>query len=115
MGALDFRRAEADPVVIDGHVQSIEAVIENRASDLIADFMIAANETMAITLRKSGRSCLRRVVRSPERWGRIVTLVESKGTRLPDEPDSAALNVFLQQLGAGVRSDPLSGSVAGNH
>jgi len=104
MGALDFKRVEADPVVIDGKVQSIEAVIENRASDLIADFMIAANETMAITLRKSGRSCLRRVVRSPERWGRIVTLVESKGTRLPDEPDSAALNVFLQQQRV---SDPI--------
>lgn len=96
MGALDFRRVEADPVVIDGKVQAIQAVAQNRASDLIADFMIAANETMAVTLRKSGRSCLRRVVRSPERWSRIVTLVAAKGTVLPPEPDSAALNVFLQ-------------------
>ena len=100
----DFRRAEADPVVIDGKVQSIETVLENRAADLIADFMIAANETMAVTLRKSGRSCLRRVVRSPERWGRIVALVAAKGTTLPDQPDSAALNVFLQQQRA---SDPI--------
>ncbi len=104
MGALDFRRAEADPVVIDGKVQSIQAVLENRAADLIADFMIAANETMAVTLRKSGRSCLRRVVRSPERWGRMVALVAAKGTQLPNEPDSAALNVFLQQQRA---SDPI--------
>jgi VacB/RNase II family 3'-5' exoribonuclease len=96
MGALDFRRVEADPVVIDGKVQAIQAVAQNRASDLIADFMIAANETMAVTLRKSGRSCLRRVVRSPERWSRIVTLVAAKGTVLPPEPDSAALNEFLQ-------------------
>jgi exoribonuclease R len=64
MGALDFNRVEADPVVIDGKVQAIQAVIENRASTLIADFMIAANETMAMTLRKSGRSSIRRVVRS---------------------------------------------------
>ena len=96
MGALDFNRTEADPVVIDGKVQSIQALQHNRASDLIADFMIASNETMAATLRQSGRSCLRRVVRSPERWGRIVTLVAAKGTQLPAEPNSAALNVFLQ-------------------
>lgn len=96
MGALDFRRTEADPVVIDGKVQSIQTVLQNRAADLIADFMIAANETMAVTLRRSGRSCLRRVVRSPERWARIVALVATKGTQLPPEPDSAALNRFLQ-------------------
>ena len=96
LGALDFKRTEADPVVIDGKVQSIQTVLQNRAADLIADFMIAANETMAVTLRKSGRSCLRRVVRSPERWARMVALVASKGTQLPDEPDSAALNLFLQ-------------------
>ena len=96
MGALDFNRVEADPVVIDGKVQAIQAVQQNRASDLIADFMIAANETMAATLRRSGRSCLRRVVRSPERWSRIVALVAAKGTILPAAPDSAALNTFLQ-------------------
>ena len=96
MGALEFGRVEADPVVIDGKVQAIQAVEANRASDLIADFMIAANETMALTLRQSGRSCLRRVVRSPERWARIVDLVAAKGTTLPPQPDSAALNTFLQ-------------------
>ena len=96
LGALEFNRVEADPVVIDGKVQAIQAVMANRASDLIADFMIAANETMAATLRKSGRSSIRRVVRSPERWGRIVALVAGKGTTLPAEPDSLALNTFLQ-------------------
>jgi VacB/RNase II family 3'-5' exoribonuclease len=104
MGALDFNRVEADPVVIDGKVQAIQAVIENRASTLIADFMIAANETMAMTLRKSGRSSIRRVVRSPERWERIVALVAGKGTQLPPQPDSAALNRFLQAQKA---ADPI--------
>ena len=104
LGALDFNRVEADPVVIDGKVQAIQAVAHNQASDLIADFMIAANETMAATLRQSGRSCLRRVVRSPERWGRIVALVAGKGTTLPAQPDSAALNGFLQ---AQQKSDPV--------
>ncbi len=95
-GALEFNRVEADPVVIDGKVQAIQAVEHNRASDLIADLMIAANETMAATLRASGRSCLRRVVRSPERWSRIVQLVAQKGTTLPATPDARALNAFLQ-------------------
>ena len=96
MGALDFKRIEADPVMVDGKVQSIAAATGNRATDLVANLMIAANETIAATLRSSGRSCLRRVVRSPERWGRIVTLVAGKGTRLPTNPDSGALNAFLE-------------------
>ena len=95
-GALEFNRVEADPVVIDGKVQAIQAVEHNQASDLIADFMIASNETMAHSLRESGRSSIRRVVRSPERWDRIVQLVAGKGTTLPATPDSGALNVFLQ-------------------
>jgi len=97
LGALDFNRVEADPVVIDGKVQAIQAVAHNRASDLIENFMIAANETMAVTLRNSKRSALRRVVRSPERWDRIVALVAAKGGTLPVQPDSHALNTFLEQ------------------
>jgi exoribonuclease-2 len=104
MGALDFNRVEADPVVIDGKVQAIQAVEHNRASSLIENFMIAANETMAVTLRASGRSSIRRVVRSPERWSRIVDLVASKGMKLPPQPDSGALNVFLQSQRA---ADPV--------
>jgi exoribonuclease-2 len=94
-GALEFSRAEADPVVVDGKVQSIGAAFHNRASDLIEELMIAANETMAKTLRAAKRSCIRRVVRSPERWARIVELVGRYGTVLPAEPDSGALNTFL--------------------
>ena len=59
--------------------------------------MIASNETMAKTLRAAKRSCIRRVVRSPERWARIVELVGRHGTVLPAEPDSGALNAFLQE------------------
>jgi exoribonuclease-2 len=95
-GALEFSRAEADPVVVDGKVQSIGTAFHNRASDLIEELMIAANETMAKTLRAAKRSCIRRVVRSPERWARIVELVGRHGTVLPAEPDSGALNTFLQ-------------------
>jgi VacB/RNase II family 3'-5' exoribonuclease len=96
-GALDFRRVEADPVVVNGHVEEIRAIQRNRATDLIEDFMIAANETMAELLHASGRSCIRRVVRSPERWSRIVELVSRYGTQLPSTPDSAALSEFLHR------------------
>src|SRR5277367_4937939 len=95
-GALEFSRAEADPVVVDGKVQSIGTAFHNRASDLIEELMIASNETMAKTLRAAKRSCIRRVVRSPERWARIVELVGRHGTVLPAEPDSGALSAFLR-------------------
>jgi len=96
-GALEFNRIEADPVVIDGEVRAIKTAQHNRATDLIEDFMIGANETMAELLRAAGRSSIRRVVRSPERWDRIVELVGRYGTELPAEPDSAALNAFLRK------------------
>ena len=96
-GALDFRRVEADPVTVDGQVHEIKAVERNRATDLIEDLMIVANETMAELLHAAGRSCIRRVVRSPERWARIVALVSRYGIQLPAEPDSAALSEFLRK------------------
>ena len=96
LGSLEFDRIEADPVVIDGKVQGIRSAERNRATDLIEDFMIAANETMARTLKEAKRSSIRRVVKAPERWPRIVDLVRQHGTMLPEEPDSSALNVFLQ-------------------
>ena len=96
-GALEFNRIEADPVVIDGKVHEIKTAYHNRAADLIEELMIASNETMARTLRAAKRSCIRRVVRSPERWERIVELVGRHGTVLPATPDSGALNAFLQR------------------
>jgi VacB/RNase II family 3'-5' exoribonuclease len=96
-GALEFNRIEADPVVMDGQVHEIRTAQHNRATDLIEDFMVAANETMAELLRAAGRSCIRRVVRSPERWSRIVELASRYGSNLPAEADSAALNEFLRK------------------
>ncbi|GGG75103.1 ribonuclease II [Edaphobacter dinghuensis] len=103
-GALEFNRIEADPVVVDGQVHEIRTAEHNRATDLIEEFMIAANGTMARALREARRSCIRRVVRVPKRWDRIVELVERNGTKLPSQPDSGALNAFLQAKRA---SDPI--------
>jgi len=97
LGALRFDRVEAEAVIDGGQVKGISAHPKNRASDLIEDFMIAANEVMARTLQKAGVSSIRRVVRSPERWPRIVELAAQYGEKLPAEPDSKALDVFLQK------------------
>ncbi|WP_348268796.1 RNB domain-containing ribonuclease [Edaphobacter paludis] len=96
-GALEFNRSEADPVVINGKVHEILTAEPNRATDLIEEFMIAVNGTMARTLREGHRSCIRRVVRSPKRWDRIVELAGRNGTQLPSQPDSGALNAFLKE------------------
>lgn len=95
-GALEFHRAEADPVVADGRVVDVHEAIHNRAMDLIEDLMVAANGVMARTLRKGGRSGLQRVVRIPVRWDRIVALASEHGGELPPAPDSVALNNFLE-------------------
>ncbi|MES2219491.1 MAG: RNB domain-containing ribonuclease [Acidobacteriota bacterium] len=95
-GALEFHRIEADPLVVDGQIKAIHEAPHNRATELIEEFMIGANETMARTLHDAGRSCIRRIVRTPERWDRIVELAGQYGTKLPSEADSGALNLFLQ-------------------
>jgi exoribonuclease-2 len=97
LGALQFDRVEAQAVVTNGQVKGVVAAKRTRADHLIEDFMIAANEVMARTLAASGRSSIRRVVRSPERWARIMELAARYGEQLPDEPDSAALSAFLQK------------------
>jgi exoribonuclease-2 len=102
-GALTFDRQEAEAIVHDGHIKGIAARRANRASRLIEDFMIAANEVMARTLRDRGITSIRRVVKAPERWPRIMDLAGQYGEKLPPEPDAAALNAFLV---ARKRNDP---------
>ena len=102
-GALDFRRSEASPVVADGKVLSLDDAGHNVAMDLIEDLMIAANETVARALSAGHRSSLRRIVKSPERWARIVELVHTasanlpKPVTLPAAPEAKPLNDFLCQ------------------
>jgi exoribonuclease-2 len=95
LGALTFDRIEPEPVITNGNVSEITARHSNRAAHLIEDFMIGANEVMARTLRAAGVSSIRRVVKAPERWPRMVELARQYGEALPAEPDSGALNAFL--------------------
>lgn len=97
MGALNIDRVETEAIVTDGQVQGIATREKNRATELIENFMVAANGVMARTLMSAGVSSIRRVVKTPERWQRIVELAARYGEKLPAEPDSGALNLFLQK------------------
>ncbi|MEO8335409.1 MAG: RNB domain-containing ribonuclease [bacterium] len=94
-GALDFESLEASPVVAHGKVIDLQVARRNKARDLIEDFMVAANRTVATYLLANGSASLRRVVREPKRWDRIVALAAEVGEQLPDEPNSLALSEFL--------------------
>lgn len=97
MGALSLDRVEAEPVVTNGKVTGIDTRRKNRATDLIENFMVAANGVMARTLSQAGVSSIARVVRTPLRWPRIVELAAAHGGHLPATPDSGALNAFLMK------------------
>ncbi|MEO6779001.1 MAG: RNB domain-containing ribonuclease [Gemmatimonadaceae bacterium] len=94
-GALDLETIEAQSVVMPDQSVDIELVHKTRASRLIEDFMIAANVAMAEYLDAHGSPSIRRIVRSPDRWVRIVALAKTFGVELPAEPDTAALSAFL--------------------
>jgi exoribonuclease-2 len=94
-GALDLETIEATPVTTDGTVTDLAVHKKNRATMLIEDFMIGANVTMAQFLERKGVAAIRRVVKAPERWNRIVDLAKALGEALPATPDAAALAGFL--------------------
>jgi exoribonuclease-2 len=94
-GALTLDTVEGKPVFAGDELQDLAAVPRGRASELIEDFMIAANTATAEFLERRGFSSLRRIVRMPERWPRIVKLAADTGTTLPAEPDASALERWL--------------------
>ncbi len=96
-GALTLETLEARAVFDDGKVADLVPEGRNRAKDLIEDFMIAANGVTARFLDSKGLPSLRRVLRSPERWAKIVALAESAGETLEAEPSNEALEAFLMK------------------
>ena len=94
-GALDLETIETRPVLVTDQIIGIAPVQKNRATSLIEEFMIAANGVIARTFEDAGVASIRRIVRTPKRWDRIVELAKAKGYTLPAEPDSKALNDVL--------------------
>src|SRR5512134_1331381 len=103
-GALDLETIEARAVFDGDELRNLEQPLKNRARELIEDLMIATNGVTARFLERHGLPSLRRVLRSPERWARIVGVASELGHELPAEPDSAALEAFLRNR---KRADPL--------
>jgi exoribonuclease-2 len=103
-GALDFASLEARPVWKDDEVVGMHAEKPNRAKRLIEEFMIAGNGVAARFLEAKRRPSLRRVVRSPERWTKIMDVAAKLGESLPGQPSARALEAFLAKRRA---VDPL--------
>ncbi|MDD5369491.1 MAG: RNB domain-containing ribonuclease [Anaerolineaceae bacterium] len=96
-GALSLDTLEARPVFSDGEIRDLEAEGKNRAKELIEDFMIGANGVTARYLESKQFPSIRRVVRTPKRWERIVELAGEHRVELPANPDAKALEAFLQK------------------
>jgi len=94
-GALDLETIETRPVMLADETIEITRLEKNRATSLIEEFMVAANGVIARTFEDAGVASIRRIVRTPKRWDRIVELAQGLGTTLPAEPDSKLLNDFL--------------------
>ncbi|MGE5894479.1 MAG: RNB domain-containing ribonuclease [bacterium] len=103
-GALSFETLEARPVFDGDEIRDLEVEKRNRAKDIIEDFMIAANGVNARYLSSKKFPSIRRIVRTPKRWDRIVELADEHGSKLPHAPDSRALEEFLTKAKA---ADPV--------
>ncbi|MBZ0170400.1 ribonuclease II [Candidatus Methylomirabilis lanthanidiphila] len=96
-GALSLETIEPRAVFDDGVLTDLRVEEKNRARELIEDLMIAANRVTSGYLETLGLPSLRRILRSPQRWQRIVELAADQHERLPPEPDAAALEAFLSK------------------
>jgi exoribonuclease-2 len=103
-GALSLQTLEARPVFAGDEIQDLRADEPNRAKEIIEDFMIAANGVTARFLHGKQVASLRRMVRSPKRWDRIVEIAAQHDFKLPPQPDSKSLEDFLATQKA---ADPL--------
>lgn len=103
-GSLELEIFEPKAIFEGDQVIGIAQQIQNRGRQLIEEFMIATNQCTANFLAKQGHPSLRRVVREPESWDRIIALAKKYGEHLPCQPDSKALSVFLAKRH---KADPL--------
>ncbi len=104
LGALSLETIEAKPVFEGDQIRGLETEEKNRAKEIIENFMIGANGVTARFLEAKKFPSIRRVVRIPKRWDRIVEIAAQHQFTLPAEPDPKALETFLLQQRA---ADPL--------
>ncbi|HKO44885.1 MAG TPA: RNB domain-containing ribonuclease [Pyrinomonadaceae bacterium] len=103
-GAIELGTIQAVPVIEGDGKLRLKVIEPNAARELISNFMIAANIAMAKFLEDQGGPSIRRVVRLPEHWDRIVEIAADLGEQLPSTPDARALSVFLERR---KKADPI--------
>lgn len=103
-GSLEFDTFQPRAQFDGERIIDIRQQVQNRARQLIEELMVATNGCTARFLAKHGGLSIRRVVRSPERWARIVEVAKAYGVKLPNTPDGKALEAFLARQH---REDPL--------
>jgi exoribonuclease II len=94
-GALEFQTFQPKAQFDGERVTGVRQQVQNRARQLIEEFMIATNGVTAQFLAGKRRASIRRVVKSPEKWARIVEVAAEYGEKLPLDPDPLALEHFL--------------------
>jgi exoribonuclease-2 len=94
-GALNLETIEAVPVFDGDNLSEMRVEKKNRAKDLIEDFMISSNGVTARFLTGKNFPSIRRVVRVPKQWDRIVELASEHGFSLPVVADSKSLSEYL--------------------
>jgi VacB/RNase II family 3'-5' exoribonuclease len=96
-GAMSFDTIQTEAVFQNGELRDLRAAQKNRAKELIEDLMVAANGVTAQFLSAKGLPSIRRVLKMPQRWDRIVKLASEHGNNLPSAPDAKALSEFLEK------------------
>jgi VacB/RNase II family 3'-5' exoribonuclease len=103
-GALTLRTIQSHAVFDGDALRDLVPDDTDQAKALIEDFMIAANGAVARFLEAKGFATMRRVVKVPKHWDRLVSLAAEHGFTLPAEPDPRPLNAFLSEQ---QRTDPI--------
>jgi VacB/RNase II family 3'-5' exoribonuclease len=94
-GALTLETLQTSAVFEGEALRDLVPDHNNRAHELIENVMVAANGVTARWLQSKGLPSIRRILRTPEHWDRIVALAAEHGGQLPAAADPVALNAFL--------------------
>lgn len=97
LGALTFETLEPQVKLKENSEVVLQLSGHNLAHELIENLMILANTVTAQKLKSLKIPSLRRVVKEPKKWDRIVELAQILRYTLPDEPDPKALEAFLEE------------------
>jgi VacB/RNase II family 3'-5' exoribonuclease len=94
-GALSLETIETHSMFDGAILTGLVTDTPNSAKHLIEDLMVAANGVTARYLAAKKLPSIRRVVRTPAHWARIVELAAEHKSTLPENPDAIALEKFL--------------------